>query len=58
MGQHCGQLSSIVMDSVSHGQRWIHEMLSRYIKHGSENMHTNVFTIGISGISWSKKDKQ
>jgi hypothetical protein len=26
-------------------------MLSRYKKHGSEKMHSSVFTIGISGIS-------
>jgi hypothetical protein len=29
-------------------------MLSRYRKHGSEKMHSSVFTIGISGISWNQ----
>jgi hypothetical protein len=29
-------------------------MLSRYKKHGSEKMHSSVFTIGINGISWNQ----
>jgi hypothetical protein len=29
-------------------------MLSRYKKHGSKKMHNNIFTIGISGISWNQ----
>jgi hypothetical protein len=36
---------------MTYGQRWI---LSRYRKHGSEKMHNNVFTIGISGINWNQ----
>jgi hypothetical protein len=32
----------------TYGQIWI---LIRYGKHGSEKIHNNIFTIGISGIS-------
>jgi hypothetical protein len=57
MGQHYGMFSSRVMNNLLHMER---DVFVRCLTSTRkiDQMHNNIFTMGINEISWSQKGKQ